>query len=282
MEINIMEWNIHQAVNFARQNMPEWIADVILESNVDIIALTEVYRGNNWESIKKKAFPSNYYLFETNNEQCGQNDIAIAVNSDKIDVIYTKSFFPQKYEIPDYLEIMCREKETNKEFLFVCLRIHDMSKVEDRDSKKIKGFSYILENTKNKENVVICGDFNNNRRGFEENGRWHLSKIDEMIQQYSFKRKTPEGSSIYEESKGNLDYEFAEDHFFIKGIKDISLMPYDRSFTEKDKKVYKWDKDFQKYLGKNYEGKNMYESVPAPFPDHAILRGTIITDDIIL
>lgn len=56
MEIKIMEWNINQRLGITQQDMPKWIADVIAEKKADIIALTEVYKGNNWESIKNNAF----------------------------------------------------------------------------------------------------------------------------------------------------------------------------------------------------------------------------------
>ena len=76
----------------------------------------------------------------------------------------------------------------------------------------------------------------------------------------------------------NIDYEFPEDHFLIKGIKkeNFTLFPYDRDFVEKDKNIYKWGRDFQVYLGKDSKGDNIYDSVPSPFPDHAILECEVI------
>ncbi len=60
MEIKIMEWNINQRRNYSGCNMPEWIADVIGEEAADVVALTELYKGNNWESVKQKTFNSEY------------------------------------------------------------------------------------------------------------------------------------------------------------------------------------------------------------------------------
>ncbi len=275
MEIKIMEWNINQRLNYAKRDIPKWIADIILENSADLIALTEVYKGNNWEDIKNAAFASNYAVFETNNAQVCQNDIVVAVNTNKLDVVYTKAYFPYKEGIPDYLEIKCKSKKTGKKFIFVCVRIH----ASVSDEVKINELSHVLESLINDDTVIICGDFNNNRRGFKESGRWHLLKIDEMIKQYNFERKTPEGSSIFKESQGNLEYEFADDHFLLKGIdeNDFNLMPYDRSFVRKDK-IYKWGSDFQVYLGKDINGKCIYESIPAPFPDHAILKSVVEID----
>ena len=47
MELKIMEWNINQRMNCSNENMPNWIATVITNEAADIIALTEVYKGNN-------------------------------------------------------------------------------------------------------------------------------------------------------------------------------------------------------------------------------------------
>ena len=38
-----------------------------------------------------------------------------------------------------------------------------------------------------------------------------------------------------------------------------------------DNAIYKWDKDFRKYLGRDENGKSVVEKVPAGYPDHAIL-----------
>jgi len=52
-------------------------------------------------------------------------------------------------------------------------------------------------------------------------------------------------------------------------------LPYYRDFVINDNTVYKWGKDFKKYVGKDKKGKSIYDSVPSPFPDHAILEGLI-------
>ena len=64
----------------------------------------------------------------------------------------------------------------------------------------------------------------------------------------------------------------------LKGIdeKNFTLFSYDRDFAKNDKTIYKWNRDFQVYLGKDKSGKNMYDSVPSPFPDHAILKCTVV------
>lgn len=85
----------------------------------------------------------------------------------------------------------------------------------------------------NEDTVIVCGDFNNYRRGFV-NDTWCLNKVSEICKEKNFVVKTPDGSSIYQESPVNTDYEFPEDHFLLKGIdeKNFTLCPYDRNFVK--------------------------------------------------
>lgn len=268
--LKIMEWNINQRLNHSKKDMPEWIAEVISNKDMDIVVLTEWYKGNNWEVVKKNAFNYKYTVFESSNNGIN-NDVAIAINTEKLTPIYAKSYFSFDHNVPDHLEVKCKTKN-NIEVMIVGIRIHATAS----DQEKEKELNLILNGLKDENIVVICGDFNNNRRGFSKLGYWHLSRIDELINN-EFVRMTPSGSSIYVENTYNIDYEFAEDHFLIKGIetKNIELKPYDRSFCDKDRVIYKWKNDFQKYLGKDQKGKNIYDCVPDPYPDHAILTAII-------
>ncbi len=273
MELKIMEWNINQRMNCSNENMPNWIATVITNEAADIIALTEVYKGNNWNEVKTAAFNSNYVVFETSNNTAGQNDIAIAININKLNVIYAKTYYPGTLGIPDCLEVKCKSKKTDKEFIFICIRIH--SSVSD--DIKCQELNHVMSVVENENTVIVCGDFNNYRRGFV-NDTWCLNKVSEICKEKNFVVKTPDGSSIYQESPVNTDYEFPEDHFLLKGIdeKNFTLCPYDRNFVKNDTVIYKWGKDFQEFLGKDKSGKNMYDFVPPPFPDHAILKCIVV------
>ena len=42
--------------------------------------------------------------------------VIIAINISKLDVIYTKTYYPSTQGIPDYLEVKCKDKENHKEF----------------------------------------------------------------------------------------------------------------------------------------------------------------------
>ena len=51
MDVKIMEWNINQRLNYAKEDAPEWICDYI--DNNGIVVLLEIHRGNNWDKIKE-------------------------------------------------------------------------------------------------------------------------------------------------------------------------------------------------------------------------------------
>ncbi|MEK5217780.1 endonuclease/exonuclease/phosphatase family protein [Psychrobacillus sp. FSL H8-0487] len=267
--MKIIEWNINQRLNYSKKDMPEWIADVIKQRQADIVILTEFFQGNNWGEIKKKSFGDAYYFLTSNNFQGGNNDVAIAIKKENLEVIYSKSFLSVNHNVADHLEVKCKTKD-NKEFLVVGMRIHASASHDE----KLEEMMLVMDSVRDEKVVIIGGDFNNNRRGFNAPEGWHLEKLDEILSD-KFKRYTPRGSSIFSENpfNSNSDYEFASDHFLIKGIDDdkIFLKDYNRDFTEKDKQVYKWGRDFNIYLGKDEKGKNKYDSVNPPYPDHAIL-----------
>lgn len=272
MEFTVIEWNINHRLGHSKSNMPMWVAYVISKEEADIVILTECsYRVKNWPIVKNIAFNRDKYtIFESNNDQGGNNDVVIAVNKKKINVLYTKSYFPCNHNTPDHLEVKCKCKETGKEFVVVGMRIHALGIT---DKEKEAEFQLVLDGLTGEENVIIGGDFNNYRRGYNASNHWHMTKIDEIING-KFVRKTPERSSIYKDVDTNDEFCFAEDHFFIKGIHvdTFKLYPYDRSFTKEDTIIYQCGNDFQKYIGKDQNGNNIYNNVPDPYPDHAILK----------
>jgi len=282
-KFKVIEWNINQRVNSAKRDMPDWIADVIHEEQADIIALTEVYKVNNWNDIKKKLFDikvkaseNKYMVFETDNYPLGQNDICVAVNTEKFSVVKAELYpsNPDK-NIPDNLAVEIKSKKSGKVLVIACMRIHSLDLVSD--DIKIKELKFILDQYSKADNVIICGDFNNYRRGVN-NRLWCLKELEKSCNKNGFRVITPKGSSIYEDEGNNVDYEFPEDHFLLKcKNKDIVLSKgsekYNRDFVDKNRAVYRFGKDFQKNLGKDANGNYMYEHINPPFPDHAILEG---------
>ena len=268
--MKIIEWNINHRLGYSKAKMPEWVADVIRKKDADIVILTECSnRVPNWKIEKDKAFDSNKYLvFTSNNNQGKQNDVTIAIKKQKIEVLYSKSFFLVGYNAPDHLQLKCRCKENNQEFTVVGMRIHAM-KISDK--QKYKQFDMVINELKEERKVIIAGDFNNNRRNYCEKDKWNLKEIDEHLNG-EYIRITPEGASIYRDVDTKDAHCFAEDHFFVKGIKDIAVKPYDRTFVDKDKAIYKWGTDFQT----RYGWEKSENQISDPYPDHAILEAEFI------
>ncbi len=266
--MRILEWNINHRLGYSKTNMPEWVTNVIKGKDADIIILTECSnRVSNWKVEKNKAFdPNKYLVFTSNNDQGGNNDVVIAIKKEKISVLYSKSFFADGHSAPDHLQLKCKLKENGQEFIIVGMRIHAKN---ISDKQKYDQFNIVISELQEENTVIIGGDFNNNRCSYCEMGKWNLKGIDEFLKG-EYVRITPEGSSIYRDVDTKDNYCFAEDHFFVKGIKSIVVKPYDRKFVENDKGkiIYKWGSDFQNKYGWEKSENNISD----PYPDHAILE----------
>ena len=266
----VLEWNINHRQGHSGKKMPEWVVTVIREdhADADIIILTECSSNvPNWETMKKRMFVDGKYLvFESSNNQGHQNDVVIAVKKERFSVKYTKSHYSANPDTADHLEVTCKT-EAGTELTVIGMRIHSYDKVTDaNDEKKRTAFQSIINDVKNDKIVIIGGDLNNYRRGCPKR-KWCLGRIDEICQRNGFMRYTPHGSSIYENYTEDHPYAFAEDHFIVKGVESVQLLPYDRSFVNEDKTIYRWGQDFQINFGGN--------NIDDPYPDHAILMAEI-------
>jgi len=267
--MKVIEWNINHRYGHSKKKMPKWIKDVIDEEKATIIVLTEAsFKIPNWEDEYRNLFDRNkYYVFCSNNTAVGNNEVTIAIEKDCFNIEYIKSYLSEGHLYPDHLEVHCIHKITKKKFVVVGVRIHAMN---ISNQQKREEFNTVLESVKYDENVMIVGDFNNYRRGFDDS-YWCLSKIDELVTKEGFSMYTPQGGSIYKDNDGA--YSFPEDHIFIKGQLNINTCKYERSlFTNRDTTVYKWKTDFQKYRGKDKNGEYLYDNIDDPFPDHAIIE----------
>ena len=266
--MKVIEWNINHRYGHSKKKMPKWIKDVIDEEKATIIVLTEAsFKIPNWEDEYRNLFDRNkYYVFCSNNTAVGNNEVTIAIEKDCFNIEYIKSYLSEGHLYPDHLEVHCIHKITKKKFVVVGVRIHAMN-ISNQQKEE---FNTVLESVKYDENVMIVGDFNNYRRGFDDS-YWCLSKIDELVTKEGFSMYTPQGGSIYKDNDGA--YSFPEDHIFIKGQLNINTCKYERSlFTNRDTTVYKWKTDFQKYRGKDKNGEYLYDNIDDPFPDHAIIE----------
>ncbi len=267
--MKIIEWNINHRLGYSKQNMPEWVKTVVQEQKADIIILTETsFNVPNWDKeYNSLVNREEYYVFSSNNTQVSNNEVTIAIKKDIFDIEYVKSFLSEGNTYPDHLEVHCIHKETEKRLVIVGMRIHTSASKIDKQQE----FKIILKSLEKDENVIIAGDFNNYRRGYSLDD-WCLGKVKNLADENGFNMFTPSGGSIYKDNDG--DYSFPEDHIFIKGndIKMVKLYPYDRTFVENDTIYTTWGKDFQRYKGKDKNGKNLYDSISDPFPDHAIIK----------
>lgn len=270
--MKVIEWNINHRYGHSKKKMPKWIKDVIDEEKATIIVLTETsFKIPNWEDEYRNLFDRNkYYVFCSNNTAVGNNEVTITIEKDCFNIEYIKSYLSVGHLYPDHLEVHCIHKITKKKFVVVGVRIHAMN---ISNQQKREEFNTVLESVKYDENVMIVGDFNNYRRGFDDS-YWCLSKIDELATKEGFSMYTSQGGSIYKDNDGA--YSFPEDHIFIKGQLNINTCKYERSlFTNRDTTVYKWKTDFQKYRGKDKNGEYLYDNIDDPFPDHAIIEAGI-------
>lgn len=75
------------------------------------------------------------------------------------------------------MKLKCQMKDTGKFFTIVGLRIHAMN-ISNEDKRN--QFQFVLEDLL-EEKIIIAGDFNCNRRSFDEEGKWHIAAIDNII-----------------------------------------------------------------------------------------------------
>lgn len=268
--MKIIEWNINHRLGHSKKDMPKWVKEVVQNKKADIIILTETsFKVINWEvEYLDLVDREKYYVFCSNNTQVGNNEVTIAIKKNIFDVVYVKSFFSNEHTYPDHLEVSCTHKETGKKLVIIGMRIHA---IEITNKQKKEEFETILKSTRDEKNVIIAGDFNNYRRGYQ-NCEWCLTKVKELAKDEGFDMFTPSGGSINGDNKG--EYSFPEDHIFVKGdsIKVDKLYDYDREFVKKAPDIYQWKTDFQHYKGKDKNGNNKYDKIDDPFPDHAIIE----------
>lgn len=121
-----MEWNINHRLGFSNMPMPTWVVEEIEEQQSDIAIITECSnRIPNWKKVSSEAFnPNKYLLFSSNNDQVNNNDVIIAVNRMEFEVISYTSFLAKDHTAPDNLILKCKERNTNRLFTIVGLRIH--------------------------------------------------------------------------------------------------------------------------------------------------------------
>ena len=265
MSKKILAWNINPATN-RNISTPEFVGEEIKHQESEFIVLTEFCKTKNHEDFIQKYLIENEYDYILSNNLPKHNDILIAWKKDKYDITNKKENILTNRTTPNFAYVVLKDKY-GLEFVLAGVRIT----IESYENRA-KQFRLVLDSLKSFSRVVIGGDFNCLRRGTPETN-WNISLLSKMSKQDGFKLVTPNGQSIYAERAINTDYEFAEDHFVIKGI-EITNERYDRSFTDRYCDIYLHGRDFSIYdfgLKRNIWSVNVGSGIP----DHAILLATI-------
>ena len=157
----------------------------------------------------------------------------------------------------------------------ICLYCERSTNIWEYLKKCIMELLFVLNSLKAFSQVVLGGDFNCLRRKTLEE-KWNIKVLSQTSKQNGFNLITPDGQSIYAERATSEAYEFAEDHFIVKGLK-IKNEIYDRNFTIRNGEVYLHGKNFSVYDSRLR--RNIWSiDVGSGIPDHAILSGNVCTD----
>ena len=261
----ISTWNINSATN---KNIltPNFVGEEIKNQDSDFFVLTEFCRTKNYLEFCEAYFLNNGYEVMISDNVPNHNDILIAWKKDKYECVNVVGNIKTTATTPNFAYVILRDLD-GREFALAGVRIT----IENYYNRKMQ-FKYVLKELRSFPRVVIAGDFNCLRRGTSEE-IWNIGVLYRLCKENHYELKTPKGSSIYTEKSASEKYEFAEDHFIVKGI-DLKNEIYDRNFTEKHPEIYLYDKDFAVY-DRNLRRNIWSVTCGSGIPDHAILTGFI-------
>lgn len=276
MELNIMEWNIHQQGrqynNRTSQDgeIPLWIVDEI-PSDANIVIFTEFNcYAQNIQQFYKLLIAKGFCYSTTSYSCAWSNDILIAVRGEDIKIKSTS--FVKAYSdipnttlnidwdsIPENLRVDIRVNE--KDIHIWGIRIKDLKgdyKKRSLEMKQVMKWLNAIEGIS-----IIAGDFNNLRENTHET-EWNLMVLDNLLGD-SFKRETPQNCSWgVSLSNGEFDGYIKNDHLICTKELVATVKPYEWSFIEQCN--YK--------LREPYYGKQGL-IIPDCQPDHGILFGSV-------
>lgn len=278
-QYKIMEWNINQATNKCGNNIiPEFVGKEIIKQNADVVILTEFCFCSNVEEFLTLVFDKNQYDYfpkePSQNTINKQNEVLIAWKKAAFSLGGTPFCLKSSFDnnVPNFTSVTLKN-ENNVFFTIAGARItmaleikHDTDYEKQAELRK-KQMEQIYNKLKGKNKVIVAGDFNNYRRGTSLS--WNINQL--TCDQKEYIRHTPLGQSINAEVAFKKNYEFAEDHFITKKINMISTM-YDRNFTQDNKSIYIYGKNFSVY---DKESRKDIWSIKfgCGVPNHAILIG---------
>lgn len=291
-EYTVVEWNMHHATRTTNiiQNAVDLVKKHLMKKcKPSIVILTECAFSNG-DAYLNQIFTINGYSYQiTDNPKDKHNNVVIAWKSDIFNLKSGSVFYGVSLDsnkVPNFLTVVLEEVATSKPIRVVGVRIRTRTvycnnqteeerrrKQMEEDVFRRKQMEYVYQEieklNENSMSILIGGDFNCYRRGYESKD-WSLSNLTCGKKGYIV--HTPSGGSISEKDK-DYYYQLPEDNFITSGCK-ITECSYDRSFVNHAKDIYKRGEDFCER--KKIDGKYKYVPVvPRGYPDHAVLKGTL-------
>ena len=313
----IAEWNLNNATkeilipDFVSEEIKNLDADIMIITEFVYCSKSASFLDKTF-----KACGYDYLITENFDKMNQQNDVIIAWKSDQFSMVDKFEKINKKFRTtfssntPNFLVV--KLKETNyqgREFIVVGLRI-TMGDAVQKSQEKLRRSQDTVLNTSNdalvQENqeklrrsqmvsvleeinnitetdaycsIIIGGDCNNYRRGYVSglNESWDMPAFKDISQQKGYESYIPNGSSIYNESCFNKDYEFPEDRFVVKNCY-VENYEYNRLFTHRNSDIYINGADFQVY---DNDLKQIIWKIicGSGIPDHAILTGNFILEE---
>lgn len=257
-EINIMEWNIHGATGYGNYSTPFFVADWIIDYNIDIAILTEFVTGCGWEYLQGR-LEKNYAIF-VSPYVSKKNQCLIALKKNRgFDVDNVQAITEMNTAVKDRPNFLQLNVEYNGTIIKVIgIRIRDFSNQNEWVSldEHLSG----LEN-----GIVICmGDFNaywsdktgtiwkTNRNTTLPNAckKFDIETPDWNLKNNSFSYVLPGKKAL------------SIDSLIYKGVSSVKDFKYEWEFVSKENGYGKLKACDEK-------------SHLIGLPDHAILSGTI-------
>lgn len=298
--MKLFVWNINQQSSV--QEIPRFVSKVIMESNADIVVLTEfisaAHKENIGEFIESLSEKYDFRYNEDRDKERRANGILIAVkkgfaeiNSPAIERLVAHF---SKQDQPNFLQVEI--VVDGRPITIIGTRIQidckkSQSKLqevrrEEFKERRVQLLSLIEHiNTLKNKNIIVAGDFNHARILGDEIAAWSDDDVKksyfgkDTYDTYNFHMMkddftnigvavfTPEGKQYscgfeLHGDKPNNGY-LKEDHIVTRNL-NVRNLKYCHSFIEN----YLLDKEWNK----NWKGK--YAIVP-PYPDHAILTADV-------
>ena len=259
-----MAWNIHGAGGYGNYAIPNFVADKILNKNVDIAIIVEFITGKGWDYLIG-TLEKSYDIF-ISPYTSGINQVMIALKKEKgfeVKRILTEN--PIEKEKPEFLQV--ETELEGKSFAIIGVRIKTQGTNKQIDSQ----FEFLKDHLKTLENsnVLCAGDFNvwktplSKKLKLDKTSKYNIFTPEYSMVDGDF-NTLDTWSAVIKNSKDEVGKALI-DHIIAKGlgIKDLK---------------YSWDFVSEKNGYGNLKPED-YKSDLVGLPDHAILSATVELED---